>query len=174
MTGFAKTVLNGTLIKLQYKPFKKQVKLYYLTLVFIALYLSQIISYWKKVGYHLVCHHARSSNMFTDSLYISVFCSNECLFTPVKNAYFLLLDKIKWPLYWFFLWIWGKSYTWMDLLIHEEDNGANPISVNYCIRELPPYNYMCVILSPYKCVQIYRLAPPTFSLIFSKLLLIRG
>jgi len=33
--------------------------------------------------------------MFTDSLYISVFCSNERLFTPVKNAYFLLLDKIK-------------------------------------------------------------------------------
>jgi len=43
VTGFAKTVLNGTLIKLQYKPFKKHVKLYYLTLVFIALYFSQII-----------------------------------------------------------------------------------------------------------------------------------
>ena len=40
VTGFAKTVLNGTLIKLQYKPFKKHVKLYYFTSVFIALYLS--------------------------------------------------------------------------------------------------------------------------------------
>jgi len=30
--------------------------------------------------------------------------------------------------------------------IHEEDNGANPISVNYCICKLPPYTYMHVIL----------------------------
>jgi len=28
VTGFAKTVLNGTFIKLQYKPFKKYIKLF--------------------------------------------------------------------------------------------------------------------------------------------------
>jgi len=33
----------------------------------------------------------------------------------------------------------------MDLPIHKEDNDANPISVNYCIRELLLYNYTCVI-----------------------------
>jgi len=48
----------------------------------------------------------------------------------------------------------------MDLPIHEKDNGANPISINYCIRKLPPYDYTCLILSQYKCVQIYRLMPP--------------
>jgi len=124
----------------------------------------------KKVGYYLVCHHMRSPNMFTDSPYIPVFHSKEYLFTPVKNAYFLLLDKIKWPLYWFCQWIWGKNYKWMDLSIHEEANGANLISINYCICELLPYNYMHVILSPYNCIHIYRLAPPTFSLISFKIM----
>jgi len=33
--------------------------------------------------------------MFTDSLYIPVFRSNECLFTPIKMHINLLLDKIK-------------------------------------------------------------------------------
>ena len=38
----------------------------------------------------------------------------------------------------------------MDLPIHKEDNGANPISVNYCKRKLRPYNCSRVILSPYR------------------------
>jgi len=42
VTGFAKTILNSTLIKLEYKPFKTYVKLYHLTLMFITLYLSQV------------------------------------------------------------------------------------------------------------------------------------
>jgi len=36
--------------------------------------------------------------MLTGFLYISIFRSNECLFMPIKNV-FLLLDKIKQPLY---------------------------------------------------------------------------
>jgi len=36
--------------------------------------------------------------MFTDSPYIPIFRSNERLFMPIKNTYFLLLDKIKQPL----------------------------------------------------------------------------
>ena len=37
VTGFAKTVPNGTLIKLQYKPLKKHVKLFYLPRVYSAI-----------------------------------------------------------------------------------------------------------------------------------------
>ena len=59
----------------------------------------------EKVGYHLVRHHVRSSNMLTIFPYSSVFCSDECLFTPVKNAIFLPLDKIKQPCYYFYQYI---------------------------------------------------------------------
>jgi len=71
--------------------------------------------------------------------YISVFHSNKHLLTPIKNMIFAIRLDHKQPFYWFYQWIWDKNYTWMDLPIHEEDNGANPISINYCLHKLPPY-----------------------------------
>jgi len=58
-----------------------------------------------------------------------------------------------------------KPNIQIDSPVHGEHNGANSISVNYCICKLLLYHYTCAIFITVQNMQIYKLIPAAFSLI---------
>jgi len=89
VTGFAKTILNSTSIKLQYKPFKKHVKLYYLTSVLIVLYISQLNKLVMKKNWVPSClpSHEESKYVISFHIFLYIVVTIVCLH-PIKNAFF--------------------------------------------------------------------------------------